>query len=184
MKTRATLVFALLLIAAPAFAQKITIDYAHDYDFDAVKTFQYVDTKDTDSKNELMDARIRDAIIRELEEGGLQQVDADPDLNVTYHITTKDNTVFTTTGFGYGGWGPGWGTWGGVGMTGSTTTASTYTMGTLIIDAYEPAENKLVWRGTGTVTVKSKPEKQMQQVDRILAKMGAKWDKILAKQGK
>lgn len=184
MKTRAALVFALLLVAAPAFAQKITIDYAHDYDFDKVKTFQYIDTKDSDSQNQLMDARIRDAIIRELEEGGLKQVESDPDIFVTYHITTKDNTVFTTTGFGYGGWGPGWGTWGGVGMTGTTTTSSTYTVGTLIIDAYEPADKKLVWRGTGTVTVKSKPEKQMQQVDKILAKMGAKWDSILAKQGK
>jgi hypothetical protein len=34
------------------------------------------------------------------------------------------------------------------------------------------------------VTVKAKPEKQTQQVDNILAKLGKKWDKILAGQGK
>jgi hypothetical protein len=54
----------------------------------------------------------------------------------------------------------------------------------LIIDAYEAAEKKLVWRGTGTVTVKADPEKRARQVDKILIKLGDKWDKILAKQGK
>jgi hypothetical protein len=41
-----------------------------------------------------------------------------------------------------------------------------------------------VWRGTGTVTVKSKPEKQIKQIDNILTKIGAKWDKIVHGQGK
>jgi len=31
---------------------------------------------------------------------------------------------------------------------------------------------------------KAKPEKQAQQIDKILAKLGDKWDKILAGQGK
>ena len=65
----------------------------------------------------------------------------------------------------------------------ATTTASTFTEGTLILDAYEPGDKKMVWRGTGTVTLKSKPEKVTQQIDNILTKMGAKWDKILKNQG-
>jgi hypothetical protein len=65
----------------------------------------------------------------------------------------------------------------------STTTASTYTEGTLIIDAYEPSEKEMVWRGTGTVTLKSKPEKRAKQITKIMNKMGDKWEKILAKQG-
>jgi hypothetical protein len=177
------LLFVLALAAAPASAQKVTIDYAHDFDFEAVKTFQYVDTKDSNVKNELMHGRIRDAIIKELTEGGLKQVDSNADLFVTYHVTTQENTVLNTTSFGYGGWGYGWGAWGG-GVGSSTTTASTYTEGTLIIDAYEPGEKKMVWRGTGTVTVKSKPEKQIKQIDKILAKLGDRWDKIHANQGK
>jgi hypothetical protein len=172
-----------MLMASPAFAQRITIDYDHDYDFDKVKTFAYVETGDTNSDNPLMDGRIRDAIARELTEGGLTQVDSNPDLFVTYHLSSKENTVLNTSGFGYGGWGGGWGGWGG-GISSSTTTVSTYTEGTLIIDAYEPEEKKMVWRGTGTVTVKSKPEKQIQQVNKILIKMGSRWEKILAKQGK
>ena len=150
MRAKLGLMIGLALVATPAFAQKITIDYDHDFDFDKVKTFAYVETKDTNSKDQLMDGRIKDAIIKELSAGRLQQVDSDADLYVTYHVSTKDNTVLNTTSFGYGGYGGGWGRWGGgMGMGTSTATASTYTEGTLILDAYEPGDKKMVWRGTG-----------------------------------
>jgi hypothetical protein len=42
----------------------------------------------------------------------------------------------------------------------------------------------MIWRATGTVTVKSKPEKQIRQVEKILTKIGARWEKIMAGQGK
>lgn len=178
------------LAATPALAQKVYIDYAHDFDFGKVKTFQYVTTKDSDAGDQLMADRIVSMIKKELVEGGLKEVTENPDLYVTYHVTTQENTVYNTTSMsygGYGGWGPGWGAYGGyggMGMGSSTTTASTYTEGTLIIDAYEPAEKKIVWRGTGTVTVKAKPEKQVKQVEKILTKIGSKWEKILAQKGK
>jgi hypothetical protein len=186
------LLIVLTLAAVPAFAQKVNIDYAHDFDFDAVKTFSYVETSDSNAENPLMDSRIRDAIIRELEEGGLKLVESDPDLFVTYHITTQENTTYTTTSFGYGGYHGGWGGYGrygygypyGGGVTSSTTTPRTYTEGTLIIDAYDSTEKKMIWRGTGTVTVKDAPEKQSKQVDKILAKLGKRWDKIVAGKGK
>ena len=175
------IVFA--VVATPALAQKITIDYAHDFDFSAVKTFTYFDTQDSNTGNDLTDSRLKNAILTELREGGLAQVAADGDIYVTYHVTTEDNTVFNTTSYGYGGWGPGWGGYGGMGGS-STTTSQTFTDGTLILDAYEPSEKKMVWRGTGTVTLKEKPEKQANQIDKILTKMGNKWDKILKNKGK
>ena len=184
MKRLPALFLVLAMVAVPSIAQKVTIDYAHDFDFEKVKTFQYVETKESNSQDQLMDGRIEAAIIRELTEGDLKQVDADADLYITYHISTKDNTVYNTTSFGYGGMGGGWGRWGGgMGMSTASTTATTFTEGTLILDAYEPGDKKMVWRGMGTVTLKSKPEKQTQQIDNILAKMGAKWDKILKNQG-
>jgi hypothetical protein len=67
----------------------------------------------------------------------------------------------------------------------STTTVSTYTEGTLIVDAFEPGgEKNLVWRGTGTVTLKDTPEKKTKQIDKVMTKMGKKWRKILADQSK
>lgn len=180
-------VIGLILVAGlagvPVWAQKITIDYANDFDFRTVKTFLYVDSKDSNSPNQLVDGRIRQAIIRALTQDGLQQVESDADISVTYHVITKENTVLNTTGYGYGRAGRGWRRWGG-GMISTTTTARTYTEGTLIIDGYEPEANNLVWRGTGTVTLKADPQKQAKQVDKILKKMGKRWDKILAGKGK
>ena len=192
MKRMLLLVVALAVVATPSIAQKITIDYAHDFDFSGVKTFTYVDTGDTNAESDLTNDRIKNAIVEQLttSEDSLKQVDSGGDLYVTYHVTTEDNTVFNTTSFGYGGWGGGWGGYGRYGYGGyggmggsATTTATTYTDGTLVIDGYEPGEKKLVWRGTGTVTLKSKPENQYKQVDNILNKMGKKWDKIHTGQG-
>ena len=192
MKKALGLVFVLALAATPAMAQKVTIDYAHDYDFEAIKTFQYVATEKSDVKgNDLMDQRVEDMIKKELREGGGTEVQSDPDIYVTYHFTSQENTSYNTTSMGYGGYGGyggGWGGYGGMGgmggMGSSTTYATTYTEGTLIIDLYDPETKKLVWRGTGTVTVKAKPEKQIKQIDNIITKIGAKWDKIVHGQGK
>jgi len=127
-------------------------------------------------------------IKKELREGGGTEVSENPDIYVTYHFTSQENTSYNTTSMGYGGYGGyygGWGGWGGMGGMGTSTTyATTYTEGTLIIDLYDPESKKLVWRGTGTVTVKDKPEKQVKQVDKILTKIGAKWDKITDGKGK
>jgi len=190
MKRTLGLVFVLALAATPAMAQKVTIDYAHDFDFEAIKTFQYVETKDSDVKsNELMANRVTNMIKQELREGGGTEVSENPDIYVTYHYTSQENTSYNTTSMGYGGYGGyygGWGGWGAPmgGMASTTTYATTYTDGTLIIDIYDPESKKLVWRGTGTVTVKDKPEKQIKQVENILTKIGKKWDKITDGKGK
>jgi len=175
-------VIVLGLFATAALAVTANVDYAHDFDFEKVKTFQYVETADSNMSDSLMDRRIKDGIIEHLTTGGLKQVDSEPDIFVTYHVTTEESVVFTTTGYGYGGYGMGWRGYG-MGMGGATTTSSTFTEGTLIIDAYGPDDKTMVWRGTGTVTLKAKPEKQAKQIDKILTKMGAKWDKILANKG-
>ena len=181
------LIFVLALVATPAMAQKVTIDFAHDFDFNAVKTFQYVDTAESNAKNQLMADRVTNMLKKELKESGLTEVTENPDIFVTYHFTSQENTSYNTTSVGYGGYGGyygGWGGWGMGGMGSSTTYATTYTEGTLIFDGFEPEEKKLVWRGTGTVTVKDKPENQIKQVDKILKKLGNKWDKIHAGKGK
>jgi hypothetical protein len=176
------------LIAVPGFAQKVSIDYAHDFDFDSVTTFQYVDTPDSNiTDNPMMADRVASMIRKEMREGGLTEVKENPDLFITYHFTSQEQRSFSTTSMGYGGYGDywgGWGGWGGGGMGTSTTTEHVYEVGTLIIDAYDSKEKKMVWRGSGTVTVKAKPEKQVKQVEKILTKLGNRWDKILEGRGK
>ncbi len=186
------LLVALVLVAAPTFAQKVYIDYAKDFDFSSVKTFMYKETPDTDAGTSLDDQRIESAIFNALEEGGIERVDSGGDIIVTYHVTTEEQTQFNTTTYGYGGWGPGWGGygrwgygWGGtMGMGGATTTTSTFVEGTIVIDAFEPEKKELVWRGMSTITVKDNPEKRAKQIDKIMAKLEKKWQKILKNEGK
>jgi hypothetical protein len=179
-------VFLLLgLASVPALAQKVNIDYAHEFDFKSVKTFQYVDTEEGESANPLMADRIKSMIKQKLIAGGLTEVESNPDLFITDHVITEQKTSYNTTTFGYGGYGGGWYGWGGsMGVATTSVTPMTYVDGTLIIDAWEPKEKKMVWRGTSTVTVKSSPEKQIKQVESILDKLGKKWQKILAGKGK
>lgn len=186
MKKALGLMFVLALVTLPAMAQTVTIDYAHDFDFDQIKTFQYVAPTPASTESQLMAQRIDSYIIMELKQGGLTQVLENPDMYVTYHVTSKENTNYSTSSFGYGGYMGGWGGWGygGPGMTSSTTSAYTYTKGTLIVDAYESNEKKMIWRGSGTVTVKNTPEKVEKQIVKTLDKMGSKWDKILKNKGK
>jgi hypothetical protein len=186
MKRALGIAMVALAVALPAAAQDVNIDYAHDYDFSAVKTFQYVDAEDGIAPNELMHSRIVDAIKAKLIAGGLREATENPDIAVTYHLSSKENTVYNTTSVGYGGYGGYWGGWRGYGggMASATTYASTFVEGTLIIDAYDSAQKKLVWRGSGTVTVKDDPEKRADQIDNILEKLGKKWKKIHAGKGK
>ena len=53
-----------------------------------------------------------------------------------------------------------------------------------MIDAYEPESKELVWRGMSTVTVKDNPQKRAKQIDKIMSKLGKKWEKILKNEGK
>lgn len=45
------------LAAWPAFAQKINIDYSHEFDFSGVDTFTYVDTPESNAQNPFMAQR-------------------------------------------------------------------------------------------------------------------------------
>lgn len=185
MKRVLGLAFTLALMATPAMAQKVTIDYSHEFDFASVETFQYVQFEESQVKNPLMAERIVTLIKEKLIAGGLQEVTENPDIFVTCHGTSKERTSYNTTTMGYGGYWGGWYGWGGrMGMGTTTINEINYTEGTLVFDAYDAAEKKLVWRGTGTVTVKDAPEKQIKQVEKILAKLGDKWQKILKGQGK
>ena len=193
MKFRVFVVAALLLMAAPAFAQKVYIDYDKEYDFDSPETFSWAKTSETsvEDANPLMHSRIVNAIEHYLTMGQLREVESDPDLYVTYHTSTKENLSLNTTSFGYGypggwhgGYYGGYG-YGGMGMGSSSTTVSTYETGTLVVDAWDPKTEKLVWRGTATnMTVAANPDKMMKRIDKALSKIVKKWQNLKAKQAK
>ncbi len=186
MKSLTWVVAILLLTAGPAFAQKIYIDYDPSYDASGVETFAWAETSETSVANQdpLLHSRILNGIEYYLTLGGAREVENDPDVHVTYHSSTKKEVVVDTSHYGYGYPGS-WGyygrryPYGGYGT--STSTVRTYNRGTLVVDIWDAASDKLVWRGTAVnITVTDNPTKMDKRIDKALKKMVDKWRKIKA----
>jgi hypothetical protein len=193
MKSYALVTFALLLMAGPALAQKVFIDYDQDYDFETIETFAWIETSETsmEQANSLMHSRIVNAVEHHLSMAGLREVGSDPDIYVTYHTSTEKNLSFDTTAYGYGypgGWRGGYyrryGYGAGFGTAAASTTVSTYQTGTLLVDAWDARTEKLVWRGVATnMTVYQNPEKMAGKIDKALKKIIGKWQKLKRSSG-
>jgi hypothetical protein len=180
------LAVVLVLVALPAAAQKVYVDYDRSAINNDYETFAWGPTPETSLRGDspLMHSRIKNAIEYHLTEGGLIEDTESPDLYVTYHTNSKEEVRYNTTTFGYGygggwGWDPYWGGMGGMGT--STTTAQTYERGSLIIDIWDAKKKEIVWRGTAEATVPSNPEKGARQIEKALKKMIKKYDKMRAK---
>ena len=81
--------------------------------------------------------------------------------------TAQRQTLYTY----YNGFGPGWGRRGFGGFGTETTSASTYTEGTLVIDIFDGKTKELIWRGTATDTLSGKPEKNEKKLTKVVEKM-------------
>ena len=174
---------ALAIVAAtPVAAQKVYVDFDETVDFTQFKTFAFRESpQDLRSSNELGHTRIQNAIRRQLIETGAQQVQRDPDLWVTYHTAEKEQLRVDSTsmGWGYGpGWyGPGW-VWGGywnAGYGSHTTSVSTFSEGSLVIEIADAAKEQMVWRGIATAVVPASPGKAEKLLDKALSKMAKKY---------
>jgi hypothetical protein len=186
---------ALVTSALPAYAQKVFIDYDKNYDRSTIKTFAWVDNEEHSLKNvdPLMHTRIVDAIKRHLAEAGWTEAAPDQaDVHVTYHGSSKEEMSINTTSMGYGypsGWAYGgyYGYYGypAVGISGSTSTVSTYKVGTLVVDVWDLKTQKLIWRGQATdIVISANPAKMEKKVDTALEKLVHAWEKTKAKEQK
>jgi hypothetical protein len=175
------------LLAMPAYAAKPQIQWDEAFDFSAVKTFQWVTQPEgtLEQQNPFMHSRVIAAIEYELTAAGLTQVQANPDVFVTYHTATEEKVRLESDsyGYGFGGYGTvGWGRYGyGYGYAGpvsTTTRVVEYDEGTLVVDIYTASTKQLIWRGTATRVFSENMEKAEQQVVKIIKQMGAQSKKL------
>jgi len=179
MKRALWTVLALLVVAVPALAQEVHIDYDRWARFTTFKTFAWVDSPETSLQevSPLMHERIKTTIIEQLASGRLDLAESDPDLYVTYHAEVSEELRLNTMSLGYGYpgswyWDPYWG------GAYSTTTATTYTQGTLIVDVWDARAGTLVWRATALAVISSDPEKNAKKIEKMCKKMAEKWQKM------
>jgi Domain of unknown function (DUF4136) len=163
-KRLALLLFFILLGYGFVAAQDVNYNYDQSIDFSKYKTYKWAAIEGKMYPNEITDKNIRSAAEAELAKKGLTKTESAPDLLVAYQVAIDKETQIDTWGSGYWGW------YGG-GMTSAKT--STINVGTLVLDMYEPAGQKLVWRGTATKTLnaKSSPEKRQKNLQKAMQKL-------------
>jgi hypothetical protein len=175
---------SLLVLSGSALAADDYIDYDHAADFSKIKTFQMADTSKgaLAQADQLLSQRVNDQIVQHLTTLGFQQVTTNGDQVVTFDASTKQNHELTTVGAPMGPvgvrFGMGWRRFGGMGM--ATTRESTFTEGTLVVDAYTPSGKQMLWRGIAEASVSENPEKTSKNVTRSLDKLFTKLAKVIS----
>jgi hypothetical protein len=163
-----TAAFAAVLFSIPALAQKVETDYDHSVNFSQYHTYSWGHIHATDP---LFEGRIREAVDRDLQEKGWQQVPSGGDVTVTAVAIKRNRKEYTTF---YDGLGPGWG-WHGWGTGMATATVENIPVGTLLVDIYDTKSRHLVWRGLARDQLSDKPEKNTQKLDKAVDKLFSKF---------
>jgi hypothetical protein len=149
----------LLLIATTLTAQDVKYSFMPGTDFSKYHTYKWVSIEGAGHPNQIVDAQIKQSVDSQLASKGLTKTDSDKaDLYVGYQIAVDKEKQWN--GYGMGG-GIRWG-----GM--ATATSSTISVGTLVLDLYDPATKQLVWTGNATKTID--PGSNQEKTRRIWTK--------------
>ncbi len=166
---------ALVLLCSACSTLRVNTDYNPDFDFTQLKTYAWLEkdttlSGDTRINNDLVVARVRNAVEKNLEARGFVKVASDSaDFRVSWHGAIKKKLQVDTIDhfyipYGYGALyrDP---FLGGVAMR--TSTVREYEVGTLIVDILDPVHHKLIWRGSGSDRLEesSGPEKATQKIN-------------------
>jgi Domain of unknown function (DUF4136) len=170
-----------LIVANTALGQDVRYNFDKNTDFSKFKTYKWVDLKNAEKVDDLVDKDIKQAIDTQLVQKGLSKVDSDTaDLYIGYQTaigTEKQFNSYSTgmggPGWGYGGGWYGGGWYGGGGMSTTTGTTTTIYIGQLAVDMYDSAGKDLVWRGTASKTIdtKAKPDKRAKNLAKAMEKL-------------
>lgn len=172
--------FRLVIISVLLFlvcACKSTPDWDYDktVNFSGYKTFAFVN--DAGLKvdinnyqiNDLMDQRIKNAVIKKLEDMGLNQINTEQaDVLINYHASVNKKVESSTINTGYSARWSYWG-WG----YQSETNTKEYKVGTLIVDVIDRITNQLVWRGAkeGRLKKHQTPEKRESSINTTISEI-------------
>jgi len=191
MSVRVWIVSLIALTAGTAFAAKPQIQWDPDYAFSSIKTFQWR-TPPGDSLAEsdpFLHSHIVNAIEYQLTVNGLTEVNANPDIYVTYSSSTDTDVRLDSVTFGYSFGGYGLGRWGRYGYRVAGPIAATTSTrvveverGTLVVDIVAASTNQLIWRGTASgITVSDDPARMRRNVEKAIEAMAKQARKLQAR---
>ncbi len=156
------LVAALLLITAGTLAaQDVRYNFMPRTDFSKYRTYRWVNIGGA-HPDQIMDAEIKQSVDSQLASKGLTKTDSDKaDLCVGYQTAINQETQWDA--WGSRAFGMGTGSW----------TSSTISVGTLVLDMYDPGTKQLVWTGSATKTINpsASHEKNIKNLDKAMVKL-------------
>lgn len=159
-KTGVTLVVALCIAAT---GQDVRHNSMPGVDFSKFHTYKWVNIEGGAHPNQIADAEIKQAIDGQLASKGMTKTDSDKaDLFVGYQVAVDQEKQWNA-------WGTGRGFGGGMG----TATQSTISVGSLVVDMYDPNTKQLVWTATATKAIdpSSNQEKNQKNLDKAMQKL-------------
>lgn len=179
-----TIILLMLLGSVQTFGQTVTADYDKTTDFTKYKTYFFAGwIEGSTMPNQFDLERILKSLNSELNSRDVLISDStSAKMAMTLHLVV-DNKSSTTAytnyngmgGFGGYGWGAGVG---GVGLGGSSTTTyseNDYKEGTLVVDFYDLAAQKLIWQGVIQKSIAEKPQKREKAIPKNIAKLMKKY---------
>lgn len=158
---------ALMCLGVAAFAQDVQFDYDRSANFSAYKTYQWVDYREVEPGDQLLDRDIKRAVDEQLAGKGLRRVESGGDLLVGYKTAISHEKEFNALGGG------GWGLWMGWGNYPTQVTTSTIDTGKLDVGVFDPNTKQLVWRGSAskTLNISKDPDKNYRTLEKAMAKL-------------
>ena len=154
---------AAFLASVAAKGQDVKYNFMPGTDFSKYHTYKWVAIEGASHPNQIMDQEIKQAVDSQLASKGLTKTDSDKaDLYVGYQIAVDQERQWNA-------WGTGRGFGGGMG----SATSSTISIGTLVLDMYDPGTKQLVWTGNATKTIdpSSNQEKNMKNLNKAMEKL-------------
>jgi len=156
------LIVALMLVTAGTLAaQDVRYNSMPGADFSKYHTYKWVNIGGA-HPDQIMDAEIKQAIDSQLAAKGMTKTDGDKaGLYIGYQTTVQQETQWDVEGSRA------------FGMASGSWTSSTISVGTLVLEMYDPARKQLVWTGSATNTIDtgSDHEKHMKKLDKAMAKL-------------
>lgn len=152
---RLFLLLVILAFAAPAVAQKITVEFDKSVDFTRFKTYSW--DAGMPARNPLVNTMIVDGIEQSLAVKGLTKVDRDGDLRLSLAVAIEYDIQVP-----HGGWGN-TGSSLQTGIPSGAGLAWDVRKGTLVLDMTDPTSKHLVWHGRASDTLRDEPTTDMSK---------------------
>jgi hypothetical protein len=167
MKTRLLTAIAALLLAVPAIAQQVSVNFLPNVSFSQYHTYAWGGNNANQIQDSILAQVAKQDIDTAMQSKGLTLVteDKNPDIILTANGGMKEQTSYQAWGMrGIGG-----------GM--GSITPEQNVVATMIVDLFDAKTHALLWRGVAQDTLSNNGGKNQKLVQSAISKMFKQWPK-------